>query len=85
LSVKILTNRSPPEIPVSSFYALDYTGQDFSDIDEVGGHLLVASEPAKDYSVIIEELRSHRREIEKLHVDLANVAAAGRPANKGRP
>jgi hypothetical protein len=27
----------------------------------------------KDYSKIIEELQSHRREIEKLHIDLANL------------
>ena len=60
-------------VSVKSFYSLDYTGQDFSDIDEVGV-LIQGGDPPKNYSMIIQELQSHRHEIEKLHVELASYA-----------
>ena len=75
-------------VSVKSFYSLDYTGQDFSDIDELepglGLELMSrdSHDPNKDYSKIIEELQSHRREIEKLHIDLANLAPSAQ-TNQG--
>jgi hypothetical protein len=47
----------------------------------------VATEPlmSEDYSRIIDELRSHRREIEKLHMDFNNsVGSAGGGVAGGR-
>ena len=41
-----------------------------------------SNDPNKDYSKIIEELQSHRREIEKLHIDLANLAPSAQ-TNQG--
>lgn len=38
----------------------------------------------KDYEKIIDELQSHRREIEKLHIDLANLAPPSAQKTKGR-
>ncbi len=38
----------------------------------------------KDYEKIIDELQSHRREIEKLHIDLANLAPPSTQKTKGR-
>jgi len=52
--------------------------------------LIQGSDPPKDYSAIIEELQSHRKEIEKLQSELQTVAAAaqskkGQILNIGRP
>ena len=70
-----VTKRSSLLSPISvkSFYSLDYTCQDFSDIDELGALIQIqGSGPPKDYSAIIDELESHRRAIEKLQNELAS-------------
>ena len=61
----------PPKKPFAekSFYSLEYTGQDFSDQDDVNDDTMTTFE---DYTKIIEELQSHRREIEKLQTDFAS-------------
>lgn len=51
-----------------SFYALEYTtnhSQDQTDQEET-------SLISEDYSKIIQELQSHRREIEKLQIDISS-------------
>jgi len=58
-----------------SFYALEYTGQDFSEDEEVeeeDADAYLDTLAFDDYSKIIQELQSHRKEIEKLQTDMGN-------------
>jgi len=83
MSVKIWVNpkfrkgfKCTWHVSVKSFYSLDYTGQDFSDkASEKGG--------SRDYVKIIEELQSHRKEIEQLHFDLASCTDQSAQKMKG--
>ena len=58
-----------------SFYALEYTGQDFSEDEEVeeeDADAYLDTLAFDDYSKIIQELQSHRKEIEKLQTDMGH-------------
>lgn len=58
-----------------SFYALEYTGQDFSgdeEVEEEDADAYLDTLAFDDYSKIIQELQSHRKEIEKLQTDMGN-------------
>ena len=58
-----------------SFYALEYTGHDFSEedaeVEEEDAEAYLDTLAFDDYSKIIQELQSHRKEIEKLQTDMA--------------
>ncbi len=59
-----------------SFYALEYTGHNFSE-DEDNEEAYLDSLAFDDYSKIIQELQSHRKEIEKLQSDFSQASRSG--------
>jgi hypothetical protein len=63
-----------------SFYSLEYTGHNFSD-DEEDEEACLDSLGFDDYSKIIQELQSHRKEIEKLQTDISQAGSLGAPEN----
>ena len=80
-SLNVINEIGGPDISLfvvhtdKSFYALEYTGQDFSEdgeVEEEDAEAYLDTLAFDDYSKIIQELQSHRKEIEKLQTDMGN-------------